>query len=89
MIAEVVTVGATHDLYNLGSGVGTSISEVVATIQEVVGGGVPVDHLPRPATFVDHVVLGVERFESEFGTRATTDLETGVRRTWEEMTRHG
>jgi UDP-glucose 4-epimerase len=55
----------------------------------VVGREVPVEYLPRPATFVDHVVLGVERFESEFTTRATTDLETGVRRTWEEMTGHG
>jgi UDP-glucose 4-epimerase len=89
MIAEVVTTGSQHDLYNLGSGVGTTISEVVSTIQQVVGREVPVEHLPRPATFVDHVVLGVERFESEFTTRATTDLETGVRRTWEEMTGHG
>ena len=89
MIAEVVTTGAQHDLYNLGSGVGTTISEVVRTIQQVVGREVPVEHLPRPATFVDHVVLGVERFESEFTTRATTDLATGVRRTWEEMTGHG
>jgi UDP-glucose 4-epimerase len=89
MIAEVVTTGAQHDLYNLGSGVGTTISEVVRTIQQVVGREVPVEYLPRPATFVDHVVLGVERFESEFSTRATTDLETGVRRTWEEMTGHG
>jgi UDP-glucose 4-epimerase len=86
MIAEVVTVGPEHDLYNLGSGLGTSISEVVATIQEVVGRTVEVEHLPRPATFVDHVVLSVERFQSEFATRATTDLTDGVRRTWEEMT---
>ena len=89
MMAEVVTVGAQHDLYNLGSGIGTSISEVVGTIQEVVGHEVPVDHLPRPSTFVDHVVLSVERFEAEFATRATTDLLTGVRRTWEEMSRDG
>jgi UDP-glucose 4-epimerase len=89
MIAEVVTVGAEHDLYNLGSGVGTSISELVSTVQDVVGRPVPVEHLPRPATFVDHVVLGVERFQSEFSSRATTDIATGVRRTWEEMTRDG
>lgn len=89
MIAEVVTVGARHDLYNLGSGIGTSISDVVATIQEVVGRNVEVAHQPRPATFVDHVVLSVDRFQSEFTTRATTDLTDGVRRTWEEMTSDG
>jgi UDP-glucose 4-epimerase len=89
MIGEVVTVGARHDLYNLGSGVGTSISELVATIREVVGREVPVQHRPRPATFVDHVVLGVERFQSEFRTRATTDLRSGIRLTWEEMSHHG
>jgi UDP-glucose 4-epimerase len=89
MIAEVVTVGARHDLYNLGSGIGTSISEVVAAIEEVTGRAVPVEHLPRPATFVDHVVLGVERFQEEFGTRATTTLTDGIRLTWEDMNHHG
>lgn len=89
MIAEVVTVGPQDDLYNVGSGIGTSISEVVATIREVVGREVPVEHLPRPATFVDHVVLGVERFQAEFSTRATTGLTDGVRRTWEDMVKGG
>jgi UDP-glucose 4-epimerase len=89
MIAEVVTVGAREHLYNLGSGVGTSISEVVGTIREVTGRDTAVEHLPRPATFVDHVVLSVERFEAEFATRATTSLPDGIRRTWEEMTQHG
>lgn len=89
MIAEVVTVGPRHDLYNLGSGVGTSISEVVATIADVVGRAVPVEHLPRPATFVDHVVLGVARFQAEFDTRATTALRDGIRLTWEEMVHDG
>jgi UDP-glucose 4-epimerase len=86
MIAEVVSAQPRHDLYNLGSGVGTSISDLVATIQEVVARPVVVEHRPRPATFVDHVVLSVERFESEFHSRATTALTDGIRRTWEEMT---
>ncbi|MGY1605495.1 NAD-dependent epimerase/dehydratase family protein [Geodermatophilus sp. SYSU D00815] len=89
MIAEVVSTGPEHDLYNLGSGVGTTIDEVVGTIREVTGRDVPVEHLPRPATFVDHVVLSVERFEKEFATRATTSLADGVRLTWEEMLQHG
>jgi UDP-glucose 4-epimerase len=85
MVAEAVTVGPRHELYNLGSGVGTSISELVQTVQEVVGREVPVEHMPRPATFVDHVVLSVERFQAEFSTRATTTLTDGIRLTWEEM----
>jgi UDP-glucose 4-epimerase len=89
MIAEVVTTGARSDLYNLGSGVGTSITELVTTIEEVTGREVPVQHVPRPATFVDHVVLSVQKFEKEFETRATTTLVDGIRRTWEEMTGHG
>jgi len=88
MIAEVVTVGARHDLYNLGSGVGTTINELVRTIREVTGRDVPVEHLPRPATFVDRVVLSVDRFEQEFTTRPTTALADGVRLTWEEMVEH-
>jgi UDP-glucose 4-epimerase len=88
MIAEVVTVGPQHDLYNLGSGAGTTIDEVVSTIRTVTARDVAVQHLPRPATFVDHVVLSVDRFEKDFVTRATTSLSEGVRLTWEEMTAH-
>jgi UDP-glucose 4-epimerase len=89
MITEVVTKGARQELYNLGSGVGTSISELVTTIEKVTGRAVAVQHVPRPPTFVDHVVLSVRRFEEEFETRATTPLVDGIRRTWEEMTRDG
>ncbi|WP_324274291.1 NAD-dependent epimerase/dehydratase family protein [Blastococcus brunescens] len=89
MIAEVVTAGARESLYNVGSGVGTSISELVRTIEEVTGRDVQVENRPRPATFVDHVVLSVERFEKEFATRATTSLPDGIRRTWEEITSNG
>jgi UDP-glucose 4-epimerase len=89
MIAEVVTVGPSQDLYNLGSGVGTTITELVDTIRGVTGRPVAVEHRPRPATFVDHVVLGVERFEREFSSRAATTLTDGVRLTWEEMIHHG
>jgi UDP-glucose 4-epimerase len=88
MIAEVVTAGPRHDLYNLGSGVGTTINELVRTIREVTGRGVPVEHLPRPATFVDRVVLSVARYEKEFVTRPTTALADGIRLTWEEMLEH-
>jgi UDP-glucose 4-epimerase len=88
MIAEVVTVGPQHDLYNLGSGVGTTITELVETIRDVTGRDVTVEHVARPPTFVDHVVLSVARFEAEFTTRAGTPLADGVRLTWEEMMRH-
>jgi UDP-glucose 4-epimerase len=88
MIAEVVTVGPQHDLYNLGSGVGTTINQLVETIRDVTGRDVAVQNLPRPATFVDHVVLSVARFEQEFTARATTALADGIRLTWEEMLAH-
>jgi UDP-glucose 4-epimerase len=88
MIAEVVTAGPRHDLYNLGSGTGTSITDLVDTVRAVTGTDVRVEHVPRPPTFVDHVVLSVARFEQEFDTRATTAIADGVRLTWEEMMRH-
>jgi UDP-glucose 4-epimerase len=88
MICEVVSSGARHDLYNVGSGVGTSLSELIETIRQVVDRPVEVEHLPRPATFVDHVVLSVDRFRSEFTSRATTGLTDGIRMTWEEIAAH-
>ena len=85
MVADAVTRGTAQDLYNLGSGEGTSLTDLLACIAEATGVEPEVRHAPTPPTFVDHVTLDTARFTAEFGTRPMTPLTDGIRRTWDEI----
>jgi UDP-glucose 4-epimerase len=85
MVADAVTRGTREELYNLGSGTGTSLDELLREIEAATGLRPDVHHAEAPATFVDHVVLDTSRFTSEFGTRVLTTLRDGIRRTWDDV----
>lgn len=85
-ILRMVDAEPRHRVYNLGSGHGTSVAEVLETVRGVVSRDFAVEIAPKPATFVDHVVLDVTRFVDEFGTDHDLSLTEGIARTWMEMT---
>lgn len=87
MIAPLADASPRHEVYNLGSGRGHSVTEVLETIARVTGRDVPLREVPTPATFVDRVVLDVSRFDAEFGITAPTTLEQGIAATWADMLR--
>lgn len=86
MIAPLAEVEPLHEVYNLGSGRGSSVSEVLESIARVTGADFEIREIPTPATFVDRVVLDVERFDAEFGIRVPTALDDGIAATWADMT---
>jgi UDP-glucose 4-epimerase len=83
----VATVGreTEYEVYNLGSGIGYSVSEVLESLGRVTGIGFAIEQRPTPATFVDRVVLDTRRYQSEFGDGSLTALDDGVRLTFDEM----
>jgi UDP-glucose 4-epimerase len=85
MIVTLVDADPRHDVYNLGSGHGYSITQVLEAVSAVTGEPVNVHEIPTPATFVDRVVLDVGRFNKEFGGGSLTRLEDGIAETWAEM----
>jgi UDP-glucose 4-epimerase len=85
MIAATATPESRFDTYNIGSGEGHSISEVIDVIRAVTGLPLELEHEPVPSTFVERVVLDTSRFVDEFGVRPVVSLEEGVRRTWDGM----
>lgn len=87
MVTDVATGRPLHAVYNLGSGRGSSLDEIVATITAVTGREVECRYEDPPATFVDHVTLATGRFEAEFPSRPTTSLADGIRQTWEDIIR--
>lgn len=85
MIVPLVGRETEHELYNLGSGSGHSVAEVLTSLGRVTGIDFAVETRPTPATFIDKVVLDTARFRAEFGSLDLTSLDDGVRKTYEEM----
>ena len=85
MIADTVGRDTAYGLYNVGSGVGTAVRELVEVLRSVTGSNPKLDHTAVPPTFVDHVVLDTRRFAAEFGSRDLVDLHEGVARTWKAI----
>jgi UDP-glucose 4-epimerase len=78
---------ATQPLYNLGSGHGVSVNELVETIRRVTDKELKVENRPKPRTFVQTIVLDTSRFKSEFSLEPKTSLEDGIKKTWEYVTK--
>ena len=88
MVTPMVGVDTEFDLYNLGSGIGYSVTDIIDSLSRVTGIDFAVEERPAPPTFVDRVVLDTERYRSEFGTADMTELDEGVRLTYEEIREH-
>ncbi len=85
MIADSLACEPKHDVYNLGSGVGVSVNEIVRTIEAVTGIEAIVQHVPVPPTFVQSSVLDMSRYEAEFGGRHSVSFAEGIRHTYDYL----
>jgi len=85
MMAAVVGRNAQHRVYNIGSGLGHSVAEVIDVVRTVSGTAVEVVQLPTPSTYVDRIVLDTTRYTAEFGPSEFLSLDEGTRRTWAAM----
>ncbi len=82
MISQMFANETKSNTYNLGSGKGVDISELVHTVQIVSGKTAKIGHMPTPATFVHKVLLDVTRFAKEFKLAPKVGLEDGMRHTY-------
>lgn len=87
MVAAAAIADPRHDVYNVGSGIGVSVNEVLAVARDVTGCPVEVKYTGQPVTFVNRAVLDVSRFSQEFGLRASVSLREGMERTWRATTK--
>jgi nucleoside-diphosphate-sugar epimerase len=74
---------AQEPLYNLGSGQGVSLNQLIETIKNVTQREIRTEYLPKPPTFVQEVVLDINRFKNEFGLAPETSLQDGISKTWQ------
>ncbi len=72
-----------HNEYNLGSGKGVAVNELVEAIEKQTGFSIQKNSVPTPPTYIHTSVLDIQRFSKEFGMQPTTTLEDGIARTWD------
>lgn len=76
---------APHHIYNIGSGVATTINEVLDVVREVVQRDFTTVRNPVPSTFVERIALDTSRFRADFGETTSLSLHEGIERTWESI----
>jgi len=69
------------EIYNLGSGVGTSINTIFARLKEITGCDCPEAHAPAKAGEVFCTYLDASKAKEGLGWEATVPIEEGLRRT--------
>jgi UDP-glucose 4-epimerase len=72
-----------HSEYNLGSGMGISVNELIEAIEDYTGQPAIKLHDELPATYVQKSVLDISRFVAEYNIKPTIDLKRGIGKTWD------
>ena len=76
--------GESH-VFNIGSGVGRTLNDVVAAIEDLLGRPVPREYLPSRPFDVPVNVLDITRAREVLGWRPRVSFREGLRRTMEWM----
>lgn len=75
-------------IYNLGSGVGMSVNEIIDAIEDISGTQLSKSYIPTPSTFVQKSVLDTRKLTSQMSSYELTPFRDGLRNTWESMKEH-
>jgi UDP-glucose 4-epimerase len=87
VVSAVLASPGAGDVFNVGSGVETSVAELHAQCRAVSGNGRPPRFEPPREGDVRRSALDVSRIERELGWRPEVPLDDGLRRTWEWIRR--
>ena len=74
-----------NEILNVGTGVGTSLAELVHEMEELVGRPMDIVSRTGPAGAVDRNVLSTVRAKQLLGFEAKVHLAEGLRRNWQHM----
>lgn len=80
-ILNIVQYSGEYKLFNLGQGKGTSVNQVIHTIEKVLGKKLPVKYLSGRKVDVPVNYLDINRYESACGNLNPMSLEAGVSKT--------
>jgi len=68
-----------YRIYNTGSGIQTSVNDIVKTLEANLGIEAKLEYMEAPKTFLTKSQINVDRFTDEFHLGAKTTLSEGIR----------
>lgn len=74
-------------IFNVGSGVGKSLNQLIDIISKVIGKKITPDYTKSNETYIQKVVLDISRIQLEVGWKPITSLENGIKLTWDWINR--
>jgi UDP-glucose 4-epimerase len=74
-----------NEIFNIGSGIGISVNEILETVQRASGKQLEINYLPSRAVDVPKNVLDISKLQSATQWKPQIELETGVKALWKEM----
>jgi UDP-glucose 4-epimerase len=72
-----------HNEYNIGSGHGATINQLIKIIEKKANYKLSKKHVDTPDTYIEKIVLDTSRFVSEFKIKPSISLEEGISKTWD------
>jgi UDP-glucose 4-epimerase len=81
--ATTATLGQDSGVYNVGTGVETSVVDLYALCAKVAGSETPAEHAPERLGELRRSFLDTTRAAESLGFTAMVDIENGLRATWE------
>jgi hypothetical protein len=84
MIVKSFEVHNDYNVYNIGSGVETSLNQIIDELRRIFQSKkIKVTHHEAPKTFLSKTQVNTDRYINEFGQSSFTDLHDGLDRTVE------
>jgi UDP-glucose 4-epimerase len=87
-VIRLIEGGRYNKIVNIGSGTGTSLTELIALAEKVSGARINLVSAPIRPFDVPKNILDIGRLERLTGFRPAVTLEDGLRRTWEYLKEH-
>ncbi len=81
-IYKAASVNALSRVYNLGSGIGHSLNEILDVIRKVTGREIDVAYKPKRSFDIPSIYLDICRARQELSWMPSVSLETGIEKTW-------
>ncbi|MFX1264152.1 MAG: NAD-dependent epimerase/dehydratase family protein, partial [Promethearchaeota archaeon] len=75
-----------HKIFNVGSGAGTSLNQLVKIMSGVAGKKIEPIYTEDTAVRVQKIILDVSRIRDEVGWKPRTGLQEGMEKTWRWIT---
>jgi len=70
-------------VFNVGSGYGVSLNELIDVMSDVVGQKILPDYIENSSTYIQKIVLDISKIQTKTDWEPTTELSEGICKTWE------